>query len=123
VKNLTVVNTVLRRRRCRTSTAERRQWVEAWERSDQTQEEFAATHGLSVGTLRNWIRGHVPGGGKAKAVPDFREISIGEILSGSRSVQAVGWAAEIRLPSGVVIALGPSAGIDRVKELLEAVRC
>lgn len=123
MKNSTLVNSRKGRRRRRTSRRERQQWVEAWERSEQTQEAFAATNGLSVGTLRNWIRGCAQQHAQAKAVPAFREISIGEILGGSRSAQSGAWEAEIRLPSGVVIAVGPSATVDRVKELLEALRC
>ena len=123
MRNPTLTKSIPRRERRRTSKEERQQWVEAWERSDQTQQRFAAAHGLSVGTLRNWIRGSAARAARSKVGPSFRELSIGEILGGSPSEQSAGWEAEIRLPNGVVIAMSRSAAIDRVKQLLEAVRC
>ena len=109
------------RRRRRTSAQERGHWVEAWKRSDQTQEEFAATNGLSVGTLRNWIRGQRQARSPVETPPAFREMSIGDFLS--RSGQSAEWEAEIRLPSGVVIAVTRRVSAVRVKELVEALRC
>lgn len=98
--------------------------MQEWECSGLTQTEFARTHGLSVATLRNWIRWSVQAttssGASAFA---FREIDVAQVLGGSARVVDSTWEAEIRLPSGVVIAVGRGTSAARVRELLEAARC
>lgn len=112
------------RRRQRSSRDERQQWVEDWERSGLTQVEYARTHGLSVATLRNWIR-HAA---RATAVsgsgaPEFREVDLAQVLGVGANVADRSWDAEIRMPSGVAIAVGRGTSAARVRELLEAVGC
>lgn len=120
MKNPSLVNSQPRRRRRWSSAEERERWIEAWEQSGLTQAEFAEGNGLSVSTLRNWVRS---GRRKADMLPAFREISVGDLLKPSGGVSPAPWEAEIRLPSGVVMALAPGVGIDRVKELLKALQC
>ena len=120
MKNPSFVNLQPRRRRGWSSAQERERWIEAWQGSGLTQAEFAATNGLSVSTLRNWVRNRRS---KPDMLPAFREISVGDLLKSSGGVPPAPWEAEIRLPDGMVMALAPGVGIDRVKELLKALRC
>lgn len=112
-------------RRRHTPSSEQRRWVRGWERSDSTQEAFAQAHGLKLGTLRNWIRRHGTNVVPSSQEPgiEFREISLDQVLGiqpgGGRPV----WEFEIRLPSGVVIAVASGSSAARLRELVEAVRC
>ena len=112
-------------RRRHSSPTEQRRWVQAWERSDGTQQDFALAHGLNVGTLRNWIRRHATASVPSTGEPGiaFREISLGQVLGMPTGGGAPGWEVEIRLPSGVVIAVAPGTSAPRLREVMEAVRC
>lgn len=78
-----------------------------------------------MGTLRNWIRRHgtdvVPSSEKPGI--EFREISLDQVLGLQPGGGRPAWEVEIRLPSGVVIALAPGFGAARLREVVEAVRC
>lgn len=105
--------------------AERERLVRAWEQSDQTQRDFAHEHGLSYGTFRNWIRRLARAGaqpGSASPIR-FQEIPLQELLGPAGTRETCSWEAEIRLPSGVIVALAPGIELERVRQLLEAARC
>lgn len=109
-------------RRRWTQAPERARWAEAWERSDQTQSEFAQAHGLKVSTLRKWIRQR--GGSIAtRQAVGLEEISLGELIGPEIAARTTAWELEIRLPSGVAIALARGTTAARLRELVEAVRC
>ena len=112
-------------RRRRIPLAERERLVRAWEQSDQTQRDFARDRGLSYGTFRNWIRRLAYAGaqpGSASPIR-FQEVPLQELIGPSGARGACPWEAEIRLPSGVVVALAPGIEPERVRQLLEAARC
>lgn len=111
--------------RRRLPLADRERFVRAWEQSDQTQRDFAHEHGLSYGTFRNWIRRLASAGGQpAPASPiRFQEIPLQELLGSAGTPETCPWEAEIRLPSGVILALAPGIELERVRQLLEAARC
>ena len=89
-----------------------------------TQTEFARTHGLSVATLRNWSRTAAQAAGSSDSnTTAFREIDLAQVLGANGSVADQSWEAEIRLPSGITLALAPGVPLSRVIELVEAVRC
>ena len=122
MKNLLLADTAISRRR-RTPAAEQIRWVQAWERSDLTQEAFAQAHDLKVGTLRNWVRHYDQ---RSTAEPDrveLQEIQLDQVLARAQPTASVGWELEIRLPSGLAIAVAPGTSASRLRELLEAVRC
>jgi hypothetical protein len=107
-------------RRIWTSAEERQQWIKAWEASGQTQEAFAESNGLCVGTLRNWIRRQASPPARSLTV---REISVADVLGPDAPARGGDWEFEIRLPSGVVLAVARGTPGSRVRELLEALRC
>lgn len=94
-----------------------------WEDSAQTQLDFARSHGLSVGTLRNWIRRHRRNRKPARDVVELRELDIRKLIGPELAARSLAWDAEIRLPGGVTIAVAPGTPVARVRELVEAVRC
>ena len=97
--------------------------MEAWERSGQTQVDFSRDHSLSVATLRNWIRRH-----RSAPLPlgngvELQEVDLGRVIARELAAGSTRWEAEIRLPSGVSLAVGQGTSASRVRELLEALRC
>lgn len=106
-----------------TLAPERRRWAEAWERSGKTHTEFAQLHGFSTSTLRRWIRERTGPNRKPPRPVALQEISLGELLGNQGNQGGRAWEAEIRLPSGVVIAVAPGTTRTRVRDLVEAVRC
>ena len=88
--------------------------------SGQTQAAFAAEHGLSVGTLRNWLRRHrCP---PVAAVP-LKEISLAEVLGPAATGRGGDWEFEVRLPGGIVVSVMRGTPANRVREVVEALRC
>lgn len=110
-------------RRRQSSAAERIRWVQAWERSDLTQSDFAETHGLRVGTLRNWVRQQDRGSASGAERLDFHEVALDQLIDHGPPASGPDWELEIRLPSGVAIAVAAGIATSRLRELLEAVRC
>ncbi len=103
----------------------RQRLVRAWETGDLTQSEFARKHGIPYGTLRNWIGRHGDSPTLARPEPPirFEEIRLpipGPVGAGSC---AAPWEAEVRFPSGLVVALAPGMTVARVRELMEALGC
>ena len=107
-------------RRTRSSAEERERWIQAWEAGEQTQEEFARANGLSVGTLRSWIRRSRRVSSEAVT---FREINLAEVLGPELIPQRPDWEFEVRLPRGVAIGVARGTSASRVRELVEALRC
>lgn len=107
------------RRRGWSSAEERRQWIEAWEASGQTQEAFAQERGLCVGTLRNWIRRTRTTTGPVT----LQEIKLADILKSEVPVGCGGWEFEVRLPGNITVGIRPGTRASRVRELVEALRC
>lgn len=110
-------------RRRWTPASDQARWVEAWERGNQTQRAFAEAHGLRVTTLRNWIRRHRGESVQAREVVELREVDLGKLIGPELAGRPIAWEVEIRLPSGVAIAVAPGTAATRVRELAEAVRC
>jgi hypothetical protein len=109
-------------RRHRTTASERHQWVTAWESSEQTQEEFARSHGLKVASLRNWIRWQRQ---SSAAVPEkiqLQELNLDRIV-GSELLSSTTWELEIRLPSGIAVAVARHTPAERLRQIVEALRC
>lgn len=106
-------------RRGWSSAKERRQWIQAWEASGQTQDAFARERGLCVGTLRNWIRRE-----RIIAGPvTLQEVSLAEVLKSEASTRSGDWEFEVRLPGGIAMSVRPGTPANRVRELVEALRC
>lgn len=97
--------------------------IQAWQQSQQTQAAFAAEHGLSVATLRNWLRrAHGEGAGEPTQ-PKFVEVDLGRLVGSEAPPRHGTWELEIRLPCGRVVAVAPGTSVERVRSVLEAVRC
>lgn len=93
----------------------------AWNASDQTQEEFARAHGLKVGTLRNWIRQQGRFASSLPAKVELREIKLDEVFA--TELSAASWELEIRLPGGITLAVGRHTPAERIRQVVEALRC
>ena len=111
------------RRRPYSSRDQRQRWVKSWRDSGLSQVDFARQHALRVGTLRRWIgkdsRPTVP----MADPPAFQEFDLASLLGRARPPGSASWEVEIRLPSGVTLALAPGIPLSRVIELVEALRC
>ena len=103
-------------RRRRTTVGERSTWVDAWERSGQTQVDFARAHGLRIGTLRRWTRTKERPDRPASGGVALTEVDLAAILGRDLPAGAREWEAEIRLPNGVTVAVGPHTPASRVRE-------
>lgn len=110
-------------RRRRATVEERQQWIESWAQSQQTQAEFAAEHGLSVGTLRNWVRRASHGWAEERPRPKFVEIDLERLVGSEATPRCGSWEFEIRLPCGRVVAVAPQTPIERLQAVLEVLRC
>ena len=110
-------------RRRHATAEERRHWIEAWEQSQQTQAEFAAEHGFSVATLRNWLRRAGSDGSQQADRPKFIEVDLGRLIGQRPSTGSVTLEFEIRTPRGWVVAVAPGTSIERLQAVLEALRC
>ena len=93
---------VLRARRPRTSRKERQDWIKAWQASDQTQEEFARSHGLKVGTLRGWIQRQARAGDEPVRL---KEIKLAEVIGPGLATPSPAWEFERRFPDGRSLAV------------------
>ena len=98
------------------------QWVNAWRDSGLSQTHFARDHALRVATLRRWIADESRQSSPTIDRPAFQEIDLASLL-GHPSRTSASWEAEIRLPSGITLALAPGVPLSRVLELVEALRC
>ena len=110
-------------RRHRTTLEERRRWIAAWEQSQQTQAQFASSHGLSVATLRNWLRHPGSDGRREPARPKFIEVDLARLVGQQPSAGSVAWEFEIRTPGGWVVAVAPGTPVERLQAVLEAAGC
>ena len=97
--------------------------MKSWRDSGLSQVDFARQHALHVASLRRWIREDSRQGTTPSNVPAFQEVDLAALLSPSPRPGLSSWEAEIRLPSGVTLALAPGIPLSRVIELVEVVRC
>lgn len=111
-------------RRRRATHEERQRLIQGWQQSQQTPAAFAAEHRLSVATLRNWLRrAHGEGAGEPTQ-PQFVEGDLGRLVGSEAPPRHGSYGEfEIRLPCGRVVALAPGTSVERVRSVLEAVRC
>lgn len=106
-----------------TLAPERERWASAFSASGKTHAEFAREQGLTVSTLRRWVREQAGDSSPGPESVTLQEVDLSRLL-GQEAIAGAGmWEAEIRLPSGVVIALARGTPVVRVRELVEAVRC
>ena len=122
MKKLSLVGSGRTRRRW-TPVSERERIARAWEVSGQTQIDFADANGLSVGTLRNWIRHHGTSASAPVAAVELREISLGHLMGQGIASERGCWEFEIRMPSGVTIKVAKETPLTRIGQLVEALRC
>ena len=111
------------RRRPYSSRDQRQQWVKSWRDSGLSQVDFARQHALHVGSLRRWIAEEPRPTATATEPPAFQEFDLASLLGPSQTPRPGSWEAEIRLPSGVTLALAPGVPLSRILELVEALRC
>ena len=109
--------------RRRFTAKERQQWVEGWKRSQQTQVDFATEQGLSVGTLRNWVRRAGSTGPQQADHPKFVEVDLDRLVGPPPSGSSVTWEFEVRTPRGWVVAVASGAPVERLQAVLEVLRC
>lgn len=110
-------------RRRRATTEERQRWIDAWEQSQQTQAEFAAQHGLSVGTLRNWLRQASRPSADERPHPKFVEVDLERLVGSEATARPGSWEFEIRTSGGWIVAVAPGTPVERLRAVLEAVAC
>jgi hypothetical protein len=102
--------------RPRFSAKERAQWVAQYRSSQLSARQFADQHGLNAGTLSRWIREESQDTNAPPVSPGFQEVHLA-------SLGPVGdWAAEVVLPGGIVVRLGVTASVARMRSLWESLR-
>ena len=85
------------RRRPRSTSVERAQWVQRFYQSGLAQREYAARQGLRLSTLQRWVAENP----SATPGPAFAEVR----LAG----RPASWAAEVVRADGAVLRLSPEA--------------
>ena len=98
----------------RLTPQKRSRLVAQYRASGLTQSQFAQQHGLKLSTLRQWI--YRPEGQRSPLGtprPAFQEVP----LSGLAFLES--WAAEVRLPAGIVLRLNAQANVEWVGALVE----
>ena len=96
------------------SAAERERFLAKYQASGLTQREFAREHGVKLRSLRHWLYGFSSKQRVARpAKLAFREVNWGGIPL------LESWAAELRLPNGLVLRLNGQASADWVGALIE----
>ena len=83
------------------SREERAKWVKRYRESGLGLKDFAAEHGLKAGRLHYWVYAAEPAPVAEAMAPVFREVR----LAGSATATSVPWAAEVVLPSGIMLRL------------------
>lgn len=101
----------LRVRRRRLSLIERERLLEEFRESRMSQRGFSASKGISVGTLKNWIRWETT---REPSGISFQEIRVGS----SPEAASKAWDAEVSLPDGVVLRLRESVARDVIRSIL-----
>ncbi len=100
--------------RRRFTKQERANWLVRYRASGLKQGEFAANHGLKVGTLVQWLakerRGTLAGSASFVEVP-FEPVGAPE-----------GWVAELTWPSGLRVRLGTTAPKSWLGAVLKGAR-
>lgn len=97
--------------------------MKSWRDSGLSQVDFARQHALHVAALRRWIAEESRQTLPMADASAFQEVDLATLLGPSQTPRSGSWEAEIRLPSGVTLALAPGIPLSRVIELVEAVRC
>ena len=110
-------------RRPRATTYERATWVKAWERSGQSQVDFARDHGLRVGTLRRWVRSATAPEPPRPDSVTLQEVDLSAIIGSAVRSGIPDWDVQIALPGGVTLCVRANTPAGRVRELVEALRC
>ena len=95
--SITSASASTRRRRPRSSPAQRAQWVRRLDHSGLSARQFAQQHRLKLSTLQRWVREHRA----AAPAPAFAEVRLPELASG--------WAAELIRPDGARLRLAAHA--------------
>ena len=97
------------------SRAERVRWVKRYRASGLGLPRFAAEHGLKPGRRHSWV--YAPGlaSPRETVTPVFQELRLSGNMAGSS-----GWAAELLLPSGLMVRLREGAAPEWVGALVQA---
>ena len=101
------------RKRIRTNAEQRREWVERWNRSGLSAEEFATSHGFVGSSLLRRERESEKSSSDLVAVrPVLKEIPVGGLF------RKESWAAEWVQPDGHILRLNA----EMAAQLIEAMR-
>ena len=106
---VTSKNGLVRRRR---TSEQRQQLVTRFHRSQLTQRDFAARHGIGLSTLNKWLRL------ERDAVPakvKFQEVRLPNPTSR--------WPIEVVSPQGWIVRLQNSSEVQALPQLLRALPC
>lgn len=96
--------------------AERRRLLEAYDRSGQSQQDFAREHGINYNTLVNWLYVRRKRNGRQKeSGPRMRF----EELSLEGPAKGPGAALTIRLPNGVIFEVRNEGGLGLALSALQ----
>jgi len=99
-------------KRIRTNEEQRREWVEKWNRSGQSAEEFAGSHGMAVSSLLRWQWLVGKSSGTVVPVrPVLKEIPIGGLF-GKES-----WAAEWVQPGGHILRMNAEVAAQLIETM------
>ena len=103
----------------RKSWTERREWVERFLRSGQTQQECARRHELKLGTFRAWLYRHRRQGGNGHAVPKPL-VNLVEVLGPSGL--APNWVGEVDVGGGTRLRFSAQMPAPLLRQTLRSLR-
>lgn len=103
----------------RKSWRERREWVERFLKSGQTQQEFARRHELKLCTFRTWLYHHRRQGsnGQAAAKP---LVNLVEVLGPSALVP--NWVGEVEVRAGTRVRFSAQMPAPLLRQTLRSLR-
>ena len=99
------------------SHEQRRQWVERFQQSGQTQEAFVRQHGIKLSTLQYWLYRKPKEPAINKAPAGWREVRLPSMVASGV------WAAEMSLPNGVTVRLASQTAELLLAQILRNESC
>jgi len=101
----------------RHTARQRKKLLDAYRRSQQTQADFVARHGIGLSTLGKWLREERQNPDHEKASPVLQEVAVSCLPESRVSV------AEIISPQGWTVRFSGNLAPETIKRWLEVLPC
>ena len=76
-----------------------------------------------MASLRNWIRWQSRSTAAVSEKIQLQELNLDRIVGSELLRSAPAWELEIRLPGGIAVAVAPHTPAERLRQIVEALRC